>query len=295
MIRNPKSLALLQPTFLLSAKEAVIMRTIRITIFALLVLFLGACAAPQPRMGGDNGYGYRGGAFPMVPEPVIPAGWANAYIPYMGLHNGRCYFHGFVQPTNADCLSGKIQTPAAQPGQVLGATQSIGAQAPAIAGMSPETARMLLDEFARRENPCTAKERTWTTSIGAFIGAVAGAIITRDNRGAVIGGLIGAAGGNSQAVMSCQAYTDTRMALLSVLDQYGCSGQVRKTNGVVTDDEICDYRRSYTPGHAAPQIADRSALRPTPPPLPASAAARPVPRQPSGPSWLKPGETLPNK
>lgn len=263
------------------------MRTIRITLFALLVLLLGACAAPQPSMGG-GGY-YRAGAFPMPPEPVIPAGWANAYTPYMGLHGGRCYFHGFVQPTNEKCLNGTIQTPV-QTSQMASAYRAAGAQALPISGMSPETARLLLDELARRDNPCTAKNRTWTTSIGAFIGGVAGAILSRgDERVAVIGALIGALGGNSQAVMSCQAYTDTRIALTLVLDQYGCSGQVRKTNGIVTDDEICDYRRSYVPGHAAPQIADRDA-RPA-----AALEARPAaPRQPSR-QTPKPGEELPPK
>ncbi|MFZ1627231.1 MAG: resistance to Congo red protein [Candidatus Moraniibacteriota bacterium] len=247
-------------------------RTIRITLFALLVLFLGACAAPQPYQGG---VATQPSYYVQPYSPPIPAGWANAYTPYMGMHGGRCYFHGFVQPTNADCLSGKIQTPAATPGQALGTTRTIGAQAPAIAGMSPETARMLLDEFARRENPCTAKERTTIVSIGAFIGGAAAAVLTGDLRWAAAGALVGALGGNSEAVMSCQAYTDTRMALLAVLDQYGCSGQVRKTNGVVTDDEICNFRRSYTPGHRPPQIADREVIRPAAVPV-----ARPVPPPP---------------
>lgn len=269
-------------------------RTIRIALFALLVLFLGACAAPQPSMGGSvSSYGFRAGAFPMPPEPVIPAGWANAYTPYMGLHGGRCYFHGFVQPTNEKCLNGTIQTPV-QTGQVLGTVQTAGAQARPLSGMSPETARLLLDELARRDNPCTAKNRTWTTTVGAFIGGIAAAIISRgDERVVAVGALIGAAGGSSEAVMSCQVYSDTRLALMLVLDQYGCSGQVRKTNGIVTDDEICDYRRPYTPGHAAPQIADRNVRQAaTPAPQP---AARPVPKSGSGPSWLKPGEELPPK
>lgn len=267
-------------------------RSVLTFLALILAALLGGCAAPQPILGGGAaGYGYRAGAFPMPPEPVIPAGWANAYTPYMGLHGGRCYFHGFVQPTNEKCLNGTIQTPV-QTSQMVAANGSIGAQARPISGMSPETARMLLDELARRDNPCTAKGRTISTSIGAFIGGIAGAIISRgDERVAAVGALIGAAGGNSEAVMSCQAYTDTRMSLMLVLDQYGCSGQVRKTNGVVTDDEICDYRRAYVPGHATPQIADRNAARQAPAP---AAAARPAP-QPGRPSWLKPGEELPPK
>lgn len=167
-----------------------------------------------------------------------------------------------------------------------------GAQARPLSGMSPETARLLLDELARQENPCTATSRTKSVSVGAFFGFLAGMIASRgDERATVATTLIGMAGGNSEAVMSCQVYTDTRLALMLVLDQYGCSGQVRKTNGVVTDDEICDYRRPYTPGHATPQITDRSAARPAPAP---AAAARPAP-QPGRPSWLKPGEELPPK
>lgn len=237
-------------------------------IFAAL---LGGCAAPQPSLGGDSGsYGYRTGAFPMPPGPHVPAGWANAYTPYDTVHNGRCYRNGFVQPTLDACRG-----MAATQSQVLGTTRTIGAQAPAIAGISPETARMLLDEFARRENPCAAKERTIMVSIGAFIGGAAAAVLTGDLRWAAAGALVGALGGNSEAVMSCQAYTDTRLALLAVLDQYGCSGQVRKTNGVVTDDEICNFRRSYTPGHRPPQIADREVIRPAAVPV-----ARPVPPPP---------------
>lgn len=273
------------------------MTTRRIVLAILLILGLGSlvgCAAPQPSMGGSgNSYGFRAGAFPMPPEPHIPAGWANAYTPYMGLHGGRCYVHGFVQPTNEKCLNGTIQTPV-QTGQMVGTAQTAGAQARALSGMSPETARLLLDELKARDNPCTAKNRTWTTTVGAFIGGITAAIISRgDERVAAVGALIGAAGGNSEAVMSCQVYSDTRLALMLVLDQYGCSGQVRKTNGVVTDDEICDYRRPYTPGHAAPQIADRHA-RPAATPAP-QPAARPVPKSGSGPSWLKPGEELPPK
>ncbi len=280
------------------------MTTRRIVLAILLILGFGSlvgCAAPQPYMGGNNGsgYGYRAGAFPMPPEPVIPAGWSNAYTPLDTIHNGRCYRNGFVQPT-LDACRGMAATSSqygfAVQGQVLGTAQTAGAQARPISGMSPETARLLLDELARRDNPCTAKGRTISTSIGAFIGGIAGAILSRgDERVAVIGALIGAAGGNSEAVMSCQAYTDTRMSLMLVLDQYGCSGQVRKTNGIVTDDEICDYRRSYVPGHAAPQIADRDARQAAAPAVAAPRPpARPVP-QPGRPSWLKPGEELPPK
>lgn len=280
--------------------------TIRHIVLAiLLVLGLGGlvgCAAPQPSMGGSaSSYSFRAGAFPMPPEPMIPPGWANAYTPYDTIHNGRCYRNGFIQPTLDACrgmAATSSQSGFAPQGQVLGTAQMAGAQARPLSGMSPETARMLLDELASRDNPCTAKNRTWTTTVGAFFGGIAAAIISRgDERVAAVGALIGAAGGNSEAVMSCQVYSDTRLALLSVLDSYGCSGQVRKTNGVVTDDEICDYRRPYTPGHAAPQIADRDAARPAPPTAarPAPAAA-PRPAQQSGrPSWLKPGEELPPK
>lgn len=271
-------------------------RSILTFLVLILAALLGGCAAPQPTLGGGAGYGYgyRAGAFPMPPEPHVPAGWANAYTPYMGLHLGRCYYHGFVQPTNDLCLSGAIQTPVQANQGAVGVATALGAQARLLSGMSPETARLLLDELARRDNPCTAKNRTWTTTVGAFIGGIAGAIISRgDERVAAVGALIGAAGGSSEAVMSCQIYTDTRLALMLVLDQYGCSGQVRKTNGVVTDDEICDYRRPYTPGHAAPQIADRN-VRPAAAPVP-QPAARPVSKSGSGPSWLKPGEELPPK
>ncbi len=240
-------------------------QTIRIVLFIVLILGLGACAAPQPYSGG--GYGYQSSAFPLPPEPPIPAGWANAYTPYMGMQGTRCYYHGFVQPTNEKCLNGTIQTPA--PNQLTVTNRLSGAHAPAISGMSPETASKLLAALEQRDNPCTAKSRTWSTSMGAFIGAVAGAIISRgDERVAVVGALIGAAGGNSEVVMSCQAYTDTRLLLLAVLDQYGCSGQVRKTNGIVTDDEICNFRRSYAPNHQPPQIGDRTSQ-------PTAAAARP--------------------
>ncbi len=267
------------------------MRIIRLALFALLVLLLGACAAPQPYMGGNGGgYGYRAGAFPMPPEPIIPAGWANAYTPYMGLHGGRCYYHGFIQPTNEKCLNGTIQTPAPNPMVAVGTGPQLGAQARPLSGMSPETARLLLDELNRRDNPCTAKARTWTTTVNAFFGALTGAVISRgDERVAAAGMLLGVAGGNSEAVMNCQIYTDTRIALMLVLDQYGCSGQVRKTNGVVTDDEICDYRRSYVPGHAAPQLADRDA-RPV-----AAPVARTVPPPPRPRPAPKPEEELPPK
>lgn len=246
------------------------------SIIAFLALILAAllvgCAAPQPSLGG-SGYSYRGGTFPIAPEPYIPPGWANAYTPYDTVHNGRCYRHGFIQPT-LDACRGMAVTGIPQ-GQAISMAQTVGAQARPISGMSPETARMLLDELARRDNPCTAKNRTWTTSIGAFIGAAAGAIIVRGDKrpmAATIGAIIGAIGGNSEAVMSCQAYTDTRLALMLVLDQYGCSGQVRRTNGVITDDEICDFRRPYTPGHAAPQLADRTVRQ-----ISAPAAARLAP------------------
>ncbi len=217
------------------------MRTI---LFAIIFALGGltGCAGPQPYAGN----GYSGNYYGSV--PYVPAGWANAYTPYMGLHGGRCYHHGFVQPTNDACLNGTIQTPVNRQSGVGGRS---------LSGMSPETAARLLAEFDRQENPCTARERTLRTSIGAFIGAIAGAIITRDDRGAVAGALIGAAGGNSEAVMNCQAYTETRNALLTTIDQYGCSGEVRRTNGVITDDERCNFRRSYVPNHKPPQLADR--------------------------------------
>lgn len=268
-----------------------------LTFLALiLAALLVGCAAPQPYMGGSTvNYGYQTAGYRLAPEPLIPPGWANAYTPYDTIHNGRCYRYGFVQPT-LDACRGMAATSSqhgfASQGQTFGAARPAGAQTRPIAGMSPETARMLLDELARRDNPCTAKNRTWTTSVGAFIGGIAAAIISRgDERVAAVGALLGAAGGNSEAVMSCQVYTDTRLSLMLVLDQYGCSGQVRKTNGVVTDDEVCDFRRPYVPGHSAPQIADRNTLRQAPAP---AAVARPAP-QPGRPSWLKPGEELPPK
>ncbi len=271
------------------------MTTRRIIIAILLVLAAGlyGCAAPQPYLGG--GYYHQSAGFMLPPEPPIPAGWANAYTPYDTIHNGRCYRNGFVQPT-LDACRGMVATSSqyglVPQGQALGMTRPAGAQARPISGMSPETARLLLDELARQESPCTATSRTKSVSVGAFFGFLAGMIASRgDERATVATTLIGMAGGNSEAVMSCQVYTDTRLALMLVLDQYGCSGQVRKTNGVVTDDEICDYRRPYTPGHATPQITDRSAARPAPAP---AAAARPAP-QPGRPSWLKPGEELPPK
>lgn len=228
----------------------------------ILAAALGGCAAPQPNVGGSSYSSY--GSYPgdLLPSgPPVPAGWANAYTPYNTVYQGRCYRYGFVQNT-LDACAGFPVTPAA--GQV-GFPVSMATRP--LAGMSPETARMLLDELARRGDPCTAERRTIATSVGAAIGAVVGAVIVRGDRrvpAAIIGALIGAAGGNSEAAMSCQAYADTRLTLMLVLDQYGCSGQVRRTNGVITDDEVCDFRRPYMPGHAPPQIADRTAARPSP-------------------------------
>lgn len=204
------------------------MNALRSSFLVVLVVLCGlvGCAAPMPYMGSggyagqtdryNTGYGY---------QQPIPAGYANAHTPYMGMHGGRCYHHGFIQPTNELCLGGSmIQTPAAHvPSQAMQSASPYGGSAPSLDGsMSPEMATELLAELERQPNPCTARESTTRTMIGTAIGAVVGAVIAggrNHNRGAIIGGLIGAAGGNSSADWTCQRYTDTKLALRATIDR----------------------------------------------------------------------------
>ncbi|TXH06778.1 MAG: glycine zipper 2TM domain-containing protein [Candidatus Moraniibacteriota bacterium] len=179
-----------------------------VVIIAAVSLY--GCAASQPYMG-SGGYarvhGYGG----------VSAGYANVHTPYMGMYGGRCYYHGFVQPTNDPCLSGQAMARFGNPA-AYGQMQSV---APAIGGMSPEMATELLAELDRQPNPCTVRESTTRTMIGTAIGAVVGAVIgggRNHARGAIVGGLIGAAGGNSSADWTCQRYTDTKLALRATID-----------------------------------------------------------------------------
>lgn len=202
------------------------MNALRSSFLVVLVVLCGlvGCAAPMPYVGSggyagqtdryNTGYGY---------QQPIPAGYANAHTPYMGMHGGRCYHHGFIQPTNELCLSGAIQTPTTNTAYTSQYGVSGSGVAPSLGGgMSPEMATELLAELERQPNPCTARESTTRTMIGTAIGAVVGAVIAggrNHNRGAIIGGLIGAAGGNSSADWTCQRYTDTKLALRATIDR----------------------------------------------------------------------------
>jgi hypothetical protein len=179
--------------------------------------------------------------------------------------DGRWNIGGMVQ-INPPSIIGEcaIQAPA-----VMGMTRTtslVPGSVPMLGGMSPETASKLLVELEAKGNPCSAGSHTGNVTVGAIIGGIALAVLTGDVRWAAAGALVGAAGGNGNAQWSCQAYTDTRHALLAVIDQNGCAGEVRRTNGVTSDDERCQYRRNYAPTHQSPQIADQAA------------SARPVPK-----------------
>lgn len=246
-----------------------IIRTIAV-VLALLSLY--GCAAPMPYMGsggyagqadqrGGNGYGRY--------QRHIPAGYINADTPYNGLHGGRCYHLGFIQPTNDLCLSGQVtagSTRQAGYGQQMSGTMP--GTAPSLdGGMSPEMATELLAELERQPNPCTAREATTRTTIGAFIGGLVAAVIKRDIRWAAAGAAAGAIGGNSSATSMCQAYSDTRLALRATIDtakprcrdelhQYEVNGQL-------------DMRKTRDCGATEPRDFDRiGENRPTKP-LPA--------------------------
>lgn len=221
------------------------MRTTRIVLFALLVLFLSACAAPQPYLGGGYSQQYQ----------PIPAGWANAYTPYMGMHGGRCYYHGFVQPT-PDVCRGIVVTNspyglAPQSQVATGSTNSVVPQ-----GMTPERAKARIAELNQRyANLCSGENRTKEAGIGAAIGAVAvgaiGAVTARKGersekfvQGAVVGGIGGAAVGSGSVVQTCQALYDERHQLQQIADagEPRCLDGLkqREVNGVLTTEKSRD-------------------------------------------------------
>ncbi|QQR78590.1 MAG: hypothetical protein IPJ68_05990 [Candidatus Moraniibacteriota bacterium] len=199
---------------------------IRLVIAVLVLLGLSGCAAPQPYMGsgGYAGQTDRYSGYDPRYSRRIPPGYVNPDTPYMGLHRGRCYYLGFIQPTNDLCLSGQVTAGPAnlaaygqpsQYGTASGVAPTLGG------GMSPEAAARELAELESRPNPCTSQESTLRTAIGTVIGVAAGAAITSGHnrgKGAVVGGLAGAAFGNGGASAACQRYTDARLALQAVID-----------------------------------------------------------------------------
>lgn len=220
----------------------------QLVIAVLVLLGLSGCAAPQPYMG-RGGYAGQGDYLPR--QQLHPAHSRVVYAAYTGPNgqwvvdtrapmsayrynsgfapqtqpafielDGRWNIGGFTQ-SNPPILEGGVPNQQAlnalssQYGTASGVAPTLGG------GMSPEFAAELLAELERQPNPCTARESTLRTAIGTVIGVAAGAAITSGHnrgKGAVVGGLAGAAFGNGGASAACQRYTDARLALQAVID-----------------------------------------------------------------------------
>lgn len=130
------------------------------------------------------------------------------------------------------------------------------ALAPLFQGMLPDTASHYLAKLdAMDPKPCGSGDHLKRTSIGTFIGLLLGQAIGGNTQSTLWGGLIGALGGNANAQMSCDRWEYLRLQFQLVIDQQNrCTGEVRNTNGKVTNDERCVYARRYAPQHQPPQI-----------------------------------------
>lgn len=133
------------------------------------------------------------------------------------------------------------------------------AMAPVFQGMLPDTAREYLDKLnAMDPKPCSSGDHVKRTTIGTFIGLLLGQTMGGNTQATLWGGLIGALGGNANAQMSCDRWSNLRLQFQLVIDQQNrCTGEVRRVNGQTTSDERCTYARRYMPQHQPPQIVGR--------------------------------------
>lgn len=223
-------------------------RSIFVFFALILAAAVGGCAAPQPHSGASRtvGYGYQSGS-PLPQERPIPAGYVNPHTPYMGVHHGRCYYHGAIQPMSV-CLNGTAQS---QEQSFAGSANGVVPQ-----GMTPERAKDRIAELNQRYSQlCSGENRTKETAISAAIGAAAvgaiGAVTARKGernekfaQGALIGGLGGAAVGSGGVVQTCQALYDERRQLQQVVDagEPRCLDGLkqREVNGVLSTEKSRD-------------------------------------------------------
>lgn len=106
--------------------------------------------------------------------------------------------------------------------------------------------------------PCSSGDHVKRTTIGTFIGLLLGQTMGGNTQATLWGGLIGALGGNANAQMSCDRWSNLRLQFQLVIDQQNrCTGEVRRVNGQTTSDERCTYARRYMPQHQPPQIVGR--------------------------------------
>ncbi len=168
-----------------------------------------------------------------------------------------------------------------------------------VAGISAESAAMLLRELETGGNPCTAKSHNSRLTVGSVIGGLVGVVLTGDLRGLAFGALIGASGGSSEAKWNCMSYTRTRMALLSVIDaaKARCESTLsqREVNGVLstTKTKECKAIEAMDFERIGQGQAQATAAAPTPAPAApvprrvAPAAARSWDGTGTPPSWVK--------
>lgn len=201
--------------------------------------------------------------------------------------DGRWNIAGFVQSNPPSVIGGVPRTSLAGHS---GMTDGLSASD----DMTPERAKLELAKLEANNKACTKAEKRGQAVEGAAVGAAAagaiGAVTARRGeksekfvQGAVLGAVLGAFAGHSQASEDCREFLVEHRRLKAIIaaGESRCVGKVRRTNGVVTDDEICSFRRGYEPKHEAPQLVDRSV-----PPSP----ARATPQRYQAP---RPGEELP--
>ena len=229
-----------------------------LVVAIVVLLGLSGCAAPMPYMGsgGYAGGGYNQYSRP-VSQPhsahrqvvygayagpdgrfvvdtrtplsayAFNAGAAPGMYPAFQEPDGRWNIAGFTQSNPPDLAGGVPNqrayggTPMVNPAMLSQYGTASGVAPTLGGGMSPEAAARELAEHESRPNPCTSQESTLRTAIGTVIGVAAGAAITSGHnrgKGAVVGGLAGAAFGNGGASAGCQRYTDARLALQAGID-----------------------------------------------------------------------------